>query len=103
MGNVVIENDKLRILEGVALGKAWFTRVTKIPVMFYGSIKYEFGHECYSDPDCDDGDIATVDSCLQTNGENDPGSCSNTILPNVCGNRYVKCGLILLFDILYFL
>ncbi len=85
-----MENANLRILEGVALGRAWFTKVSKSPAKFYGSVRYEYGHQCYNQNDCDDGDFATVDTCSQSGDVNSPGVCLNPYLQNICGNRYVK-------------
>jgi len=87
LGNTVLEDNSLRILEGVALGRTWFTKVSKTPAKFYGSVRYEYGHVCYSEDECIDNDVATLDECSSSGGN--AGVCSNLVLDNICGNR--KC------------
>jgi hypothetical protein len=87
LGNIVMEDGQLRILEGVALGRTWFTKVSKTPAKFYGSVRYEYGHVCYTNDECIDGDAATSDECSQSGGGDSPGVCLNPVLQNICGNR----------------
>ena len=85
LGNIVLQDDNVQILEGVALGRAWFSKVSKTPAKFYGSVRYESGHECYSSDECNDNDAATDDLCSANGGNS--GVCSNVVISDICGNR----------------
>ena len=85
VGNTVIEDNSIRILEGVGLGGTWFTNVSRTPTKFFGSVRYKLGHVCFSESECADNDDATKDECSSSGGN--AGVCSNQVLDNICGNR----------------
>lgn len=85
-GNVFLEDDNLRILEGVAHDGPVFSEVSVSPAKFYGSVRYTNGHDCYNSGDCNDGNPFTVDSCSLGGGD-DAGRCLNLAVLNRCGNR----------------
>ena len=85
-GNVFLEDDNLRILEGVAHDGPVFSQVSVTPAKFYGSVRYNNGHDCYNNGDCNDGNPFTGDSCSLGVGGN-TGTCLNLALLNRCGNR----------------
>lgn len=88
VGNVVKEDDNIRIYEGVGTKTkdSNFSEVSLSPIQFRGIFLYEYGNLCYHDDQCDDLNPYTIDQCSNVAGSSAGGSCTNQPEVGICGN-----------------
>ena len=85
VGSVVKEDTNIHIFRGIGTNDDKFNGASVSSAGFRGLFQYEYGHQCFSDSECDDNNSLTVDICFNILGSRG-GSCKNEAIVGLCGN-----------------